>query len=107
MEKTTPLIIVFYLDSDLMTRQEIIKPFVESVNQMLHHKNANALAFFLPTNGEERVECINPVMLEKADMDKINTLLENYAIVVTIQMVNVNVIKYGSKTYYNLGLSRI
>ncbi len=77
MEKTTPLIIVFYLDSDLMTRQEIIKPFVESVNQMLHHKNANALAFFLPTNGEERVECINPVMLEKADMDKINTLLDD------------------------------
>jgi len=77
MEKQYPLIIVFYLDADIMKMREIIQPFVESVNQMLHQKEANALAFFLPTKGEERVECINPVVIKEADMNKINELIED------------------------------
>ena len=77
MEKTYPLIIVFYLDGEMMKQKEIITPFVEAVNNMLHQKNANALAFFLPTAGEERIECINPVIVKEADMDKINNIIED------------------------------
>ena len=77
MEKTYPLIIVFYLDGEMMKQKEIITPFVEAVNNMLHQKNANVLAFFLPTSGEERIECINPIIVKKADMNKINTIIED------------------------------
>lgn len=77
MEKTYPLIIVFYLDGEMMKQKEIITPFVEAVNNMLHQKNANALAFFLPTSGEERIECINPVIIKEADMEKINNIIED------------------------------
>jgi hypothetical protein len=77
MEKTYPLIIVFYLDGEMMKQKEIITPFVEAVNNMLHQKNANALAFFLPTSGEERIECINPVIIKEADMEKINAIVED------------------------------
>ena len=75
--KNHPLIIVFYLDVDMMKIKDIIHPFVESVNQMLAQKDANALAFFMPTNGEERVECINPSIVNEADMDKINKIVED------------------------------
>jgi phosphoenolpyruvate carboxylase len=77
MEKTYPLIIVFYLDREMMKRQEIIQPFVSSVNEMLHQKNANALAFFLPTDGEEFVDCINPMTMKEADMVKVNEMVED------------------------------
>jgi hypothetical protein len=77
MEKNYPLIIVFYLDGEMMKQKEIITPFVEAVNNMLHQKNANALAFFLPTAGEERIECINPVIIKEADMEKINAIIED------------------------------
>lgn len=77
MEKNYPLIIVFYLDGEMMKQKEIITPFVEAVNNMLHQKNANALAFFLPTAGEERIECINPVIIKEADMEKINAIVED------------------------------
>lgn len=80
MKNEHPLIIVFYLDVELMKTPEIIKPFVESVNQMLAIKEANALAFFIPTSGEERVECINPVIVNEADMDKINKIIEDIKI---------------------------
>jgi hypothetical protein len=43
---------------------------------LLAHKNANALAFFLPTKGEERIECINPLVVAEADMEKINKMVE-------------------------------
>lgn len=77
MKESYPLIIVFYLDAEMMKVKEIIQPFADSVNTMLAHKNANAMAFFIPTKGEERVECINPSIVAEADMAKINEMVED------------------------------
>ena len=77
MKENYPLIIVFYLDAEMMKVKEIIQPFADSVNTMLAHKNANAMAFFIPTKGEERVECINPSIIAEADMAKINAMVED------------------------------
>ena len=77
MEKQYPLIIVFYLDSELMSNPKIIKPFADSVNDALAKRKANALAFFIPTKCEERVECINPVMVKDVDMEEINKMVED------------------------------
>lgn len=77
-EKTNyPMVLVFYLDREMMKVAEIIQPFVESVNFMLEQKNSNTLAFFLPTDGEERIECINPLTVNEADMAKINEMVED------------------------------
>lgn len=77
MKENYPLIIVFYLDAEMMKIKEIIQPFADSVNSMLAHKNANAMAFFIPTKGEERVECINPLVVSETDMSKVNELVED------------------------------
>jgi hypothetical protein len=77
MKESYPLIIVFYLDAEMMQVKEIIQPFADSVNTMLAHKNANAMAFFIPTKGAERVECINPSIIAEADMAKINEMVED------------------------------
>lgn len=79
MSKDTnyPLIIVFYIDREMMSNSQAIEPFANSVNDILASKNANAIAFFVPTDGEDRVECINPLQVEKADMVKINKMVED------------------------------
>lgn len=77
MEKGYPMIIVLYLDRQMMMNKEIIKPFIKSVQGLLETKEANALAFFLPTDGEERIECINPVQVADADMERINGIIED------------------------------
>lgn len=77
MEKNYPLILVFYLDAELMKVKEIIQPFAESVNSMLAQKNANAMAFFMPTKDKERVECVNPMVVSEVDMEKINQMVED------------------------------
>lgn len=77
VNKNYPLIIVFYLDAEMMRVREIIEPFANSVNDMLAAKKANALAFFMPTKGEERVECINPLIMKEADMEKVNQIIED------------------------------
>lgn len=76
MENNHPLILVFYLDAEMMQNPQIIQPFAESVNYMIEQKNANMMAFFLPTTGEERVECINPVMLSEPDMEKVQKMIK-------------------------------
>jgi len=77
MKENYPLIIVFYLDAEMMQVKEIIQPFADSVNTLLAHKNANAMAFFIPTKGPERDECINPSLVAEADMAKINEMVED------------------------------
>jgi hypothetical protein len=72
-----PLIIVFYLDREMMQNQQITNTFTESINHMINVKKLNMLAFFLPTDGEERVECINPVIASKDEMDKIGKIIED------------------------------
>lgn len=75
--KQHPLVIVFYLDREMMRQREILQPFASSINQMINQKKLNAIAFFLPTDGEERVECINPVVVPKVEMDKIQKILDD------------------------------
>jgi hypothetical protein len=75
-ETQHPLILVFYLDAELMKNRDIMQPFAEYVNDMIEAKNANIMAFFLPTNDNERVECINPIMMAEPDMERINSMIE-------------------------------
>jgi hypothetical protein len=75
-ETQHPLILVFYLDAELMKNREIMQPFAEYVNDMIEMKGANIMAFFLPTNDNERVECINPIMMAEPDMERINSMIE-------------------------------
>jgi hypothetical protein len=84
-----------YPIEDMMKQQEIIQPFVESVNYLLEKKNSNALAFFLPTKGEEHIECINPMVVPQVDMEKINQLVEdikkNFSVAAEIEAPDVEI----------------
>jgi hypothetical protein len=72
-----PLIIVFYLDRSMISNPEIMGPLSEAVNSALAERNSNAIAFFMPTDGPEKVDCINPIQIEAADMEKINQIVED------------------------------
>lgn len=77
INKQHPLILVFYLDRELMANPDIIGPFADYINETIALREANAMAFFIPTDGEERVECINPVQIEPAKMDKIMKMVDH------------------------------
>jgi hypothetical protein len=46
---------------------------------LIESKGVNAMAFFVPTDGEERIECINPVLVADTDMEKINKMVQDIA----------------------------
>lgn len=79
IEKQHPLILVFYIDKELMSNPDIMQPFVDHVNNMIIQKEANMMTFFLPTDGEERIECINPIQIEPAKMDEIMGTINDIA----------------------------
>lgn len=70
-----PLVLVFYLDKEMMQRPEVINQFAESINYMIIQKELNALALFMPTETEERVECINPVIATEEQIANITKLI--------------------------------
>jgi hypothetical protein len=70
-----PLVLVFYLCRELLQNEQIATEFTDSVDLMIKKKGYNVMAFFLPTDGEERIECINPIQLQETDMEHVNTVL--------------------------------
>lgn len=74
MEHKTPVTLVFYLDRELMSNEEIFAPYTEYIRNVI---GEGMIALFIPTDREERVECINPILYEKPDMDKLNKMLED------------------------------
>lgn len=74
-----PLILVFYLCRELMANKQIFVPFAQSVNDNIAARKANIMAFFLPTDGEEKISCINPNQVNPVDMAKINAMVEEIA----------------------------
>lgn len=78
MEKSYPLILVFYMDRGLFGT-EVMGHIAEGINRAISTREANAMAFFVPTDGEERIECINPIMVKEADMERINNMVQDIA----------------------------
>jgi len=76
-EKSHPLILVFYLDREMMQNAQIIGPFTKSVNDAILAREANMMAFFLPTDEEEWVDCINPIIATKEQKESIDELLKD------------------------------
>ena len=77
LTKETPLILVSYMDRELTNNRDIMAILNANMNAIIEEKGANIISIIIPTDGEERIEVVNPVMLEKPDMDKINKLVED------------------------------
>ena len=74
----SPLILVFYLQKDLFTNREMIATYGENVKQYLENRGDDVRLFFLPTEEQEKIVCINPVYIEEQnEFDKLNDLIED------------------------------
>jgi hypothetical protein len=78
IEKPThPLILVFYIDRETLINREIIKPLAESIDETIKLRGYNIISFFLPTDGEEKIECLNPVLIDESKMDQVNRIVSD------------------------------
>jgi spore coat polysaccharide biosynthesis protein SpsF (cytidylyltransferase family) len=56
----------------------MIATYGENVRQYLENKGDDVRLFFLPTETEERISCINPVYIdEQEDFDRLQDLIED------------------------------
>lgn len=72
-----PLILVFYLDRELMRNHKIIEQYASSVNDAIAKRESNAMAFFIPTDGKEKIECINPALATPEEKVTITKLIND------------------------------
>ena len=67
---------MFYLNRELLQQPEIAGPFAQMINEIIITRDANAVALFMPTDMEEKVECINPQILSPEQSSKVDSLIE-------------------------------
>ena len=74
----SPLILVFYLQSELFSDRKTIAMYGETVREYLENRGDDVRLFFLPTDGQERIECINPVYIDdETEYEKLNDMIED------------------------------
>jgi hypothetical protein len=72
-----PLILVFYLAREMFAEQSMMKMYSENVKKHFDQHGDNVRLFFMPTDSEERIECINPVYItDENEMEKLNKLTD-------------------------------
>jgi hypothetical protein len=59
-----PLILVFYIFRDVLSNLEIREQYSKSVEEYFNHKGDDVRIFFIPTDTEERLECVNPKFID-------------------------------------------
>jgi|LakMenE01Jun11ns_1017448.scaffolds.fasta_scaffold9959639_46 hypothetical protein len=59
-----PLILVFYIFRDVLSNPEIREQYSKSVEEYFNHKGDDVRIFFIPTDTEERLECVNPKFID-------------------------------------------
>jgi len=75
VKKDEALILVFYLDQSNFVQQDLLKAYSENVKRYFDDNGDNVRLFFIPTKGQEKIECINPVYLtDRSEIDKLNDL---------------------------------
>lgn len=74
--KKEPLILVFYIYRDVLSQKEIREEYFNGVKKHFEDIKVKATFFFLPTDTEERIECINPRLVEdKEEVEKLKRIL--------------------------------
>jgi hypothetical protein len=74
----SPLILVFYLQKELFAERKLIETYGDNVRQYLENRGDDVRLFFLPTEEQEKIVCINPVYIEdQNEFDKLNDLVED------------------------------
>jgi hypothetical protein len=58
-----PIVLAFYLNREMLVNTELTSEYVKSVNDLIATKEYNVMAFFMPTDGEDRLECLNPIVM--------------------------------------------
>jgi len=76
-EKEQPLILVVYMDRQLMYDHESIGIISESMKEVLDNKGVNAITYFVPTDGQEKIECINPVIATDEQIERIDKMIKD------------------------------
>ncbi len=77
MSKEQPLILVVYMDRHIMSNEDYMEIITKAMKQALDEKGANTVTFYVPTDGMERIECINPVLATEEQMVKIDKLIRD------------------------------
>jgi len=75
--KEHPLVLVCYIDRFTMSDAEVMRQLSTAINDKIVEREANMMAFFLPTDGNERIECINPIIASEDQKEKIDNLIKD------------------------------
>ena len=71
------MFLVFYLGRVLFTNKELVAAYGENVKKYLDEKGDNVRLFFMPTDSEEKIVCINPLYIDtKDEYNKIDSLIK-------------------------------
>lgn len=76
--EVTPIIIVHYIKTNDLSYDEIREVVKSYKNNVATKELGSCFCYFIPTEGETRVECINPKLVSENDYADAKAALEQH-----------------------------
>lgn len=77
MSKEQPMVIVVYMDRNVMVDQKSMAIISKEIQGAFEAKGGNTVTLFVPTDGQEKIECINPAIATEEQISKINDMIDD------------------------------
>jgi hypothetical protein len=61
----------------MLVNTELTSEYVKSVNDLIATKEYNVMAFFMPTDGDDRLECLNPIVMTEELKAEVYPIIED------------------------------
>lgn len=75
LQNEPPTVLVFYMDRETMAEVQIFNQIRLGVERYLESLDSEVVAFFLPTDDKEKIDCINPRLTNQEDMGRIQKII--------------------------------
>jgi len=85
-ESKDGVILVFYMDKEVYNNKEILNQYSQGVTKGLEQIGLKGMMFFLPTDGPEHIDCINPKFVDAKVFEETKEKLHKLSMKLDIEL---------------------
>jgi hypothetical protein len=87
-ESKDGIILVFYMDREMYENKELLNEYSQGVMKGMERIGLKGMFFFLPTDGEERIDCVNPKLVDAKAFEETKEKLQRLSMALDIELKN-------------------
>lgn len=74
---STPLVLVYYASEDTRSDTKVLGAVMKSIGEYIELRKWNIFFITIPTSGDDRLECLNPAIMDDTQKEETNKIISD------------------------------